>query len=432
MKDEIREETTKKTETEAETVKAAEAAKGTTALKGQNRWMMLASGTMVLLFLGLIYGWSIFRAPLSEIFPSWTSADLSLTFTISIICFCLGGFVGGKLIGKLGCRRMLLMGAAVLFAGFYGVSLLDGEKPHQSLILLYILYGVLCGSGVGIGYNAIISTVNKWFPDKSGFASGTMLMGYGLGGIVLGGIVNTMIGAIGLPMAFKILAISTGIVVCLAAVIIKSPETGAEAGGKAEPESEENLTPKQMLKTAGFWLFMLWAVLLNSAGLMVINNAAPIAVAFGAPAVLGLVVSICNGAGRILVGAIFDKFGRKFSMLINLCFTLAAGALLYAGDQAAAAAIIIAGLLFTGLGYGATPTISAAFLRKEYGAKYYPINFSIGNFALIPAAIIGPMVSSLLIERAGGAYTGTFIAIILLALVASGVWLLLNKYSMKK
>ena len=429
-------------------MKKTESMKAATELKGKNRWAMLAFGTIVLLFLGLIYGWSIFRAPLSEIFPSWTSADLSLTFTISIICFCLGGFVGGKLIGKLGCRRMLLMGAAVLFVGFYGVSLLDGEKPRQSLLLLYILYGVLCGSGVGIGYNAIISTVNKWFPDKSGFASGTMLMGYGLGGIVLGGIVNTMIGAMGLPTTFKILAISTGIVVCFAAVIIKSPKTAATIGGKAEPksgaesksepefeskpESDRYLTPKQMLGTASFWLFMLWAVLLNSAGLMIINNAAPIAVAFGAPAVLGLVVSICNGAGRILVGAIFDKFGRKISMLINLCFTLAAGVLLYMGAQAAAVAIIIVGLLFTGLGYGATPTISAAFLRKEYGAKYYPVNFSIGNFALIPAAIIGPMVSSLLIEKAGGAYTGTFIAIILLALVASGVWLLLNKYSIKK
>ncbi len=425
-------------------MKKTESVKATTELKVKNRWAMLASGTIVLLFLGLIYGWSIFRAPLSEIFPSWTSADLSLTFTISIICFCLGGFVGGKLIGKLGCKRMLLIGAAVLFAGFYGVSMLNGEKPGQSLILLYILYGVLCGSGVGIGYNAIISTVNKWFPDKSGFASGTMLMGYGLGGIVLGGAVNAMIGEIGLPTTFKILAISTGIVVCGAAVIIKSPETGKSArlSGTAKPESgaeyesksesDGDLTPKQMLGTASFWLFMLWAVLLNSAGLMIINNAAPIAVAFGAPAVLGLVVSICNGAGRILVGAIFDKFGRKISMFINLCFTLAAGVLLYAGDRAAAAAIIIVGLLFTGLGYGATPTISAAFLRKEYGAKYYPVNFSIGNFALIPAAIIGPMVSSLLIERAQGAYTGTFIAVATLALAGSAVWLVLNKYSIKK
>ena len=421
-------------------MKKTESTKATTEPKEKNRWAMLASGTIVLLFLGLIYGWSIFRAPLSEIFPSWTSANLSLTFTISIICFCLGGFIGGKLIGKLGCKRMLIIGAVVLFVGFYGVSMLDGDKPGQSLILLYILYGVLCGSGVGIGYNAIISTVNKWFPDKAGFASGTMLMGYGLGGIVLGGAVNAMIGKVGLPTTFKILATSTGIVVCLAAFIIKTPEIGAEVGGVVEPksgngaesESDGNLTPRQMLGTASFWLFMLWAVLLNSAGLMVINNAAPIAVAFGAPAVLGLVVSICNGAGRILVGAIFDKFGRKISMLINLCFTLAAGVLLYAGDWATAAAIIIVGLLFTGLGYGATPTISAAFLRKEYGGRYYPVNFSIGNFALIPAAIIGPMVSSLLIERAGGAYTGTFIAIILLALAACGVWILLNKYSIKK
>lgn len=399
----------------------------------KNRWVMLLTGTIALLFLGLIYGWSIFRAPLNELFPDWSAAELSLTFTISIVCFCLGGFVGGKMIGRSGCRKMLLLGAAVLFVGFYGVSGLNTQKPQKSLLALYLLYGVLCGSGVGIGYNAIITTVNKWFPDRAGFASGTMLMGYGLGGIVLGGAVNSLIGVVGLLQTFKWLAVSTGILICLAALLIEPPEEKAEEEQSMDANtSEGSLTPLQMLRTPSFWLFMLWAVLLNSAGLMVINNAAPIAAAFGAPAVLGLVVSICNGVGRIIVGAFFDRFGRKTSMLMNLCFTMAAGLLLYAGDRAAAAVIIIVGLLFTGLGYGATPTISAAFLRREYGGKYYAVNFSIGNFALIPAAIVGPMLSSMLIEQAGGSYTGTFLAIVAFAAAASLTWMVLNRFSSKK
>ena len=52
--------------------------------KENNRWLFLGTGTLMLLFLGLIYAWSIFRTPISELFPTWTIAQLSMTFTISM------------------------------------------------------------------------------------------------------------------------------------------------------------------------------------------------------------------------------------------------------------------------------------------------------------------------------------------------------------
>ena len=75
--------------------------------------------------------------------------------------------------------------------------------------------------------------------------------------------------------------------------------------------------------------------------------------------------------------------------------------------------------------------MTSAFIHKEYGPKYYPVNFSLGNFALIPAAIVGPMISSVLIEKAGGAYDTTFIMIMVLAAAALVVYLLLNWFSKK-
>lgn len=395
------------------------------------KWIILITGATIFLFLGLIYGWSIFRAPLSEVFPEWTTSQMSLTFTISIICFCLGSFFAGQLQKKINHRILLAAAAVIIFIGFFEVSLLNTATPDSSLIKLYIFYGIFTGCGVGIGYNAVISTVNQWFADKAGLAAGVMMMGFGLGAIILGGIVNILTGSVGLFPTFKILSVGVPMILVVGMLILSKPPTQTVAGNNVSEENDNNIPPSVMIKKASFWLFVLWCILLNSAGLLIINNAATIALAFGAPAVLGLVVSVCNGAGRIFIGGAFDRFGKKNAMLLNIGFTLAAGILLVFGDITASVAIIIVGLLFSGLGYGGAPTLTSAFILKEFGPKYFPVNFSLGVFSLIPAAIIGPMISSYLIDKSGGEYTSTFVMIIILAALAVCSWIGVNKFSDK-
>ena len=405
------------------------------------RWLYLCTATLTLLFLGLIYAWSIFRTPFSEIFPDWTISQMSLTFTISMIFFCLGGFVGGLMSKKLSVRVRFLISAVMLFAGFFVVSMVDPAKPASSLTMLYIFYGVFGGGGVGIAYNTVIGTLNKWFPDKVGLASGIMLMGFGLGGLVLGSVVNSMIGSMGLLTVFKILGIVIAVVCAAAAFIIKAPsaedsaalaalaEASIPASAKASADSsagKSDYSAGEMLRTARFWFFTLWAILLNSAGLLVINSAANISVAFGGTAVLGMIVSLFNGAGRIVAGNNFDKFGRKTATIVNTAFMLAAGAFLTLGGMSGKYIFILCGLVLVGLAYGGCPTITSAYINKAFGPANFPTNFSIANFSLIPAATIGPMISSALLESAGGSYNTNFYAIIGFSAAALVMWVLLN------
>lgn len=408
------------------------------------RWVYLGMGTLTLLFLGLIYAWSIFRTPFGELFPDWSISQLSMTFTISMIFFCLGGFAGGLMSRKLSIRTRMLISAVMLLIGFFAVSMVKAESPGPSLTMLYVFYGVFGGGGVGFAYNGIIGTLNKWFPDKIGLASGIMLMGFGLGGLVLGSIVNSMIGSLGLLPVFKILGIAICVVCVLAAVIIKAPgsEEAAELAvlasaakaGRGEAEAKEtapvkNYSAGEMLKTPKFWFFIFWAILLNSAGLLVINSAANISVAFGGAAILGMIVSLFNGAGRIIAGNNFDRRGRFFSTLVNNAFMLAAGILLTLGGMTGAYIFILCGLVFVGLAYGGCPTITSAYINKAFGPANFPTNFSIANFSLIPAATIGPMISSALLESAGGSYNTNFYAIIGFSAAAAVFWVLLNRAS---
>ena len=124
------------------------------------RGLYAVVGTIVLLLAGLIYAWSVFSSPISAYFPEWTKAQLSLTFTICMSAFCLGGLVTGLLSKKMNIKISLIISAIMFFVGFFIAS------RANSIAMLYIGYGVLAGFAAGIVYNAVMSTLTKWYADK--------------------------------------------------------------------------------------------------------------------------------------------------------------------------------------------------------------------------------------------------------------------------
>lgn len=417
--------------------------------KKSPRWFYLALSTVALLFLGLLYAWSIFRIALADIFRMWSATQLSLTFTISMILFCLGGIVGGQLFRRISSRSILLLATALLFTGFLCASFtLSPEHPGRSLVMLYIFYGIFCGGGVGIGYNAVMSTVLRWFPDRSGVASGVLLMGFGMGGMILGGAVSAICHSVGIFVTFRILAVAVAVVFGLTAVVVRRPteeETSAllakaasaSAGrsGSGGPSAKdpaaptaENVPPSRMIRTAVFWILCVWLIFTNSGGLMVINSAAVIAALFaGVPAGIGLIVSLFNGFGRLFFGAIYDRYGGNLAFVIDSVCLVLAGILLSAALKSGNAALMMIGLPLVGLSYGGSPALSSVAVNTLWGPEYYSSNFSLINCTLIPAAMIGPMIGSALQEHSGGSYASTF-----LLLTAFGAAALLLGLSMRK
>ena len=97
---------------------------------------------------------------------------------------------------------------------------------------------------------------------------------------------------------------------------------------------------------------------------------------------------------------------------------LASGICLLMGAIQQNVFFILVGFILVGTSYGGSPSLSSAVILLFYGPKYYAVNLSLNNFILIPAAIIGPLVSSALQERSGGAYHSTFIMIIVFSVLA--------------
>ncbi|MGD9559530.1 MAG: MFS transporter [Oscillospiraceae bacterium] len=386
----------------------------------KTRWATLALGTLLLVMLGLIYAWSVFIAPLEADF-GWNRAETSMTFTLSIILFCAGGLAAGLLSRKLPARALLCLSAGLLLAGFAASSRVS------SLPGIYLAYGVLVGLGVGFAYNTIITLVGQWFPDRRGIASGVLLMGFGMGGMILGAATTSLMAQFGWRNVFLALAIVFAVIMLAGALALRAP-TAAELAALPQPvqkpgatQAAENLSTRQMLRRPGFWVYFAWSLFLVAAGLVIVGHAAAAAGDMGAngtsAAVIAGLVSISNGGGRILVGLVYDRRGLKPTMwLVNLC-ALLAPLLLLAAHFTGAMPLLGAGFVLTGIFYGGVPTVNATFISGNYGQQHFAVNFSIVNATLLVAPVIGSYLAGAL-RTAGGSYAGAYVVMLCFALAS--------------
>ena len=389
-----------------------------------SRWALLVLGVILLLFLGLIYGWSIFRSPLQSEF-GWTDSQASLTFSISMMTFCLGGLVGGIINkGKNGFRINLIAAAVFLAIGFFSASNI------QSLMGIYLSYGVCCGFGVGLGYNTAISTIVKWFPDKQGLISGITLMGFGFGSMILGTVAGAMIQSMGWRVTFRIFAVAFAIVMVVGALLLRN--AGAEfvaylsqGSSKAVTPAVEEVGAAVMLRRRNFWIYFVWAIILSAAGLAIINSSAPYAQLFVgenltlAASIAGI-VSIANGVGRVIFGGMFDKIGYRLTMLIDCVVFVVASLVLMASFATKSMPVLVIAFILIGLAYGGVTPTNSAFIAYFFGRENYAVNFPIVNLNLIFSSFLGPMVGN-------GGYMMTFGAIIVFAIVGAVLVFLLKK-----
>jgi len=372
-------------------------------------------GFAVMLFSGLFYAWSMF---LDEL-PAWSAKATSLNFSLFIITFCLGGLLGARLSAKLGQPKVARIGSLLILIGGLVFLTLPSMGMQASLVVLYLSYGVLCGVGIGMIYNANLSAVSSLFPGKSGLVSGLLLTGFGLGSLIMGKAVMSLAGAIGFYPAFL-----CGVVLLVATAFFGAPlltpaeKPAAGSAAAAAVDSSREMTTGAMIKTPIFWLFFLWVVFMTSGGLMVINRAAKIAQLFGAAAVVGMIVSVFNGVSRTFIGAFCDKFGSSASMLLSNAVAILAGVFMVAATFTGSTALMILGLVAAGISYGCAMSMNAVVVREQFGSRNYPSNLSAATLSGIPASLLGPFVSGALQDASGGAYTTTFFAMIVVSCLA--------------
>ncbi|MGM8211531.1 L-lactate MFS transporter [Virgibacillus sp. W0430] len=395
--------------------------------KTKNRWLIAASALGIHLSIGSAYAWSVFTNPLSDQF-GWSQTEISLAFSIAI--FFLGtsaAFMGG-FVEKKGPKT-----SGMLAAVFFGVGVAGSgiATATGSLFLLYLFYGVIGGTGLGIGYISPVSTLVKWFPDRRGLATGLAIMGFGFAALLSGPIAAKLLETIGLTLTFFILGAAYFVVMTLSAQYLAPPPKGWLPAGFKEKEQSgrikikkdlSQLTANEAVKTRRFW--MLWFMLFINVtcGIALLAVASPMAqeitgmTAITAATMVGI-MGLFNGAGRLGWASLSDYIGRPNVYTAFFIIQIAAFLLLPISFNAVLFMILLYAIMTCyGGGFASIPAyIGDLFGTKQLGAIH---GYILTAWAM--AGVVGPILLSFIYDKTNS-YNMTLIIFSALFVVAFGI-----------
>ncbi|MDD4385422.1 MAG: OFA family MFS transporter [Bacteroidales bacterium] len=375
------------------------------------RWFIAIMGTLLQVVLGTVYAWSFFQKPIIAEY-GWSNVQTMWIFSMAILFLGLSAAVGGMILPKYGPRKLASIGALL-----YGVGYLISAYAMfiSSLTLFYIGFGVIGGIGLGLGYVTPVATASKWFPDKKGFITGMVVMGFGLGALLMSKVIAPIFVSItqgNMVQVFLYIAIVLMVIGIPAGLSMKNPPAGFAPKGYSPPIKsatnqgfEDRLTIKESLlssKFMGMWLIFFLNI---SAGIMFIGLQSPMiqdlfrikdatmsteALAM-AGATLIAISSLFNGVGRFLWGGLSDKIGRiqVFRLILGsqiLIFIL----MMFTGNPWLFGILVCYVLLCYGGGFGAMPS----YVLDVFHAKLMPVIYGVILTAWSIGGIVGPQVAA--------------------------------------
>ncbi len=380
------------------------------------RWVFVILGLIMCVCLGAVYAYSIFLAPVRQAMQ--VSASMAnLPFMVFLAFFSVTMFFGGRVMEKLGPRKLSITGGIIVGLGW----LLSSFAPN--IWVLTLTYGVIAGSGVGLVYGCPVAMGAKWFPDKKGLAVGLILAGFGGSALITGKVASILLPTIGLQSTFMYFGIVFGIVLVILSLPFKFPAAGwVPAGWKpaAGAVVAADFTPGEMVKTKTYWGLFFCFIIGSIAGLMAIGISKPVGneiikISGETAATLVGVFAIFNALGRPIFGLLTDKITPRNAAMLNLFIILVVSVLMITakeGDTRLYTLSFIGFWLCLGGWLAIAPTATAAF----FGMKNYARNYGVVFFAYGLGAIIGGIISGQA-KDVFGTYTVAFYPTAVLAAV---------------
>jgi len=412
-------------------------------------WWLLGAGVLVTTMHGglFTYGFAAFFVPLAAELATSRGA-LSIAFSFIRLESGLLGPIEGFLIDHFGPRRVMLIGYAL-----FGLSFLLFSQVH-SLLAFYIVFALLALGASLTGVLPTVTAVNNWFARRRGFATGIVLSGVNIGGMLVA-VVALAITSFG----WRKVAVGMAVILWLfgpflAAMMRHRPQQygylpdgdvpeesssslivgrssekeGTAQGSPVTPaEDSSDFTPGQALRTSAFWLL----AITHGFSLLIVSSVTiheiPLLVDAGmtyesAAAVLSLMTAVAV-VGRIGGGFVGDKLGKKPTLVA--CFVmLSVGTMVLSIAQNLTPAVLFA--IIYGLGYGGRGPLLTTLRADYFGPRNFATIMGFSQPVLMIGSFIGPIAAGFAYD-VQGSYRMVFTVMALVNLIGAVLVLFIRK-----
>lgn len=381
----------------------------------KGRWFLIPFGMIILLCLGSVYSWSIFRTPLqSELGISATESLLPYTF--ALVFYAVMMPIAGFYIPRIGTSLTTAIGGMVVGLGY----ILSSFATQVGTLIF--TYGVIAGTGVGIVYGIPIFVISQWFPDKKGLAVGLTIVGFGLSPLITAPLANQLIEAYTVRSTLRILGIAFTVIILAISLVMKLPPKNWHPQQNIT-NSKVTSTPtysRPLLKSRSFyglWICYAIATLIGLSAIGISSSVGEEIININ-PTMAARSVSLFalfNGVSRPLFGWLSDRFKPHYVAVFSYVLILIACVLMMNAQTGQVATYLTAFCLFwfcLGGWLAMAPTITLRFFNPDQYAQNYGIVFT----AYGVGALIGTLVTGN-IRDVFGAYNYIFYPMALLAII---------------
>lgn len=367
-----------------------------------------------------VYTFAVFVKPLSAQF-GWNRESISLGFAIGAMTVGLSSPLIGRLIDRLGPRRIILPCMTVFGCGIAALSLL-----RSALWQFYATCFVIGLVGNGAAHLAFARSISTWFQKRLGMALAFVMVGAGLGAMILPVVAQAIVTRSGWRAAYAALgAISLLLGLPLSWRYIR--ERGPVRDQSA-PVGHAGLTFRQGLRSYAFWiivaLLFIGSISMNGA---IAHLSALLTDRGITPGDAALCASILGGTsvlGRILTGWLLDRFfGGRVAFVVSLI--TAAGIFSLARANSFGAGALATALI--GIGAGGEAAITPYLLTRYFGLRAFSTLYGLTWTFYAAAGATGPVILGRAFDSTGS-YTSLLIVLAMGQGIAGAANLLLPKY----
>lgn len=376
----------------------------------KQRWFYLFLFWIINFCLGSFYAWSIYSSWLAELYTQINGETISVSsltyiFSIGAALNPVAMVIAGGLTDRFGPRLVLLAGGVLTAAGYFLMSL------STDTTLLLIGFGVCLGLGSGTSVIATVTSAVKLFPDKRGFAGGSVGAFYGIGSVCLPPLANFLADRIGIASTLLVYSVACAIIILASAFLIRIPASRNKTSKRSQDGF--NLVWYQMVRTGRFWAMFVLFIAGTLSPLMLFSQTVTVAQTQIGLALSTAVLSIsalalANTSARFIAGALSDKLGRVFTLALAVSSSVV-GLILLSLAEAGQTGLFFFGLVCIGMSFGSFVGIFPGYTAEQFGPANASMNYGVLALAFSVSGILGPNIIALTVSD-GQYQTAYFIA----------------------